>query len=78
MENFKNKGDLAAAEVPIMTNLKDQIVQLICRNAGKKLAEFSCEFARAPPEEKEQILAGIVFERWFVEISAECLDQPEC
>jgi len=57
-----------------MTNLKDQMVLAIARNAANKTAELAGEFAHAVPEEKEAIAAGLDFERWLAETCRDSLD----
>ena len=61
-----------------MTQLKDQMLRLICRNARATLARLASELAGAASEEKEQILAGVEFERWLADTCAECLGHQEC
>jgi len=56
-----------------MTKLKDQMVQLIQHDAARKVAGFAGQSIRAAPEEKEQILAGLDFERWLEQTCQECL-----
>ena len=60
-----------------MTELKNQMLQVIRHNADKKVAELAGEFVRVVPQEKEAILAGIDFERWLAETCQECLGKPE-
>jgi peptidyl-tRNA hydrolase len=59
-----------------MTKIKDRMVRLIQQDAAEKMAAFASEMTHAAPEEKEQILAGLEFERWLEETSRECLDRP--
>ena len=56
-----------------MTDLKDQIVRLIQQDAARKVADFAGQLIRAKPEEKEQILAGLDFERWLEQTCQKCL-----
>ena len=56
-----------------MNTLKDQLLMVIEARARRRLADLSREFARAPSEEKEAILAGIEFEKWFAEACGSCL-----
>jgi len=57
-----------------MTDLKDQMLRLIQQDAARKVADFAGQLARAAPEEKEQILAGLDFESWLEQTCRECLD----
>ena len=57
-----------------MSKLKDQILQLIEMNANKKVATLAGEYCRARPEEREEIQAGIRFERWLAEACRESLE----
>jgi len=56
-----------------MSKLKDQIIQLIERNARSKVAALASEYVRAEPEEREAIQAGIEIERWLAETCQDCL-----
>ena len=57
-----------------MTKLKDQMVRLIQQDAAENMAAFAAEMIRVAPEEKEQILAGLEFERWLEQACRECLN----
>ena len=57
-----------------MGQLKDQMVELIGRQAEQEVARLSGEFARAPSEDKEAILAHMEFERWLAESCWLCLE----
>ena len=57
-----------------MTKVRDQMLQVIRHNAAGKVAELSGELVRAPPEEKEAILAGLDFEKWLEQACRECLN----
>lgn len=59
-----------------MSNLKDQILELIRNQANEKVAVLANRYPQALPEEREAILAAIEFERWTAEVSLECLDVP--
>jgi hypothetical protein len=62
-----------------MSELKDRIIELIQRNARRKLAALSSRYIRAKPEEREAVQAGIQFERWMAETCQEILDSRlEC
>jgi hypothetical protein len=61
-------------EVIDMSKLKDQILQLIQKNAARKVATLAGEYCRAKPEEREEIQAGIRFERWLAEACHESLE----
>ena len=62
-----------------MSKLKDQILQLIQKNATRKVATLAGEYCGARPEEREEIQAGIKFERWLAEACRESLEgQQEC
>ena len=60
-----------------MTKLKGRMVQLVQRDAARKVADFAGQLVRAAPEEKEAILAGLEFERWLELACRECLDWPK-
>ena len=57
-----------------MTKLKDRMVRLIQQDAAEKMAAYAGEMIRGAPEEKEQILAGLDFERWLEQSCRECLN----
>jgi len=59
-----------------MTKLKEQMLRLIEKGAAAKAADFASQLARAAPAKKEQILAGLEFERWLAEMCEECLQKP--
>lgn len=52
-------------------NIKERMVLLIEADARTRVADLSCEFARAVSEEKEDILAEMEFERWLVDACRE-------
>ena len=56
-----------------MTNLKDHIIRIIQRDAAGKVGELAGQLIRAPPEEKEAILAELEFEQWLEQCCRECL-----
>ncbi|MFC1766373.1 hypothetical protein ACFL6U_30385 [Planctomycetota bacterium] len=58
-----------------MGEVKDQIIALIQYKAEQDLADLSIEFARAPSEEKEEILAAMEFERFISECCALSLEE---
>jgi len=55
-----------------MTMIKDQIIRIIQNNAGRKAANFAGQYVHSKPEEKEEILAGLDFERWLEQACQEC------
>ena len=57
-----------------MTELKDQMVRLIGADSAKKAADFAGLLVHAKPAEKEQILAGLDFEKWLAGVCRECLN----
>ncbi|MFC1653099.1 hypothetical protein ACFL3F_05200 [Planctomycetota bacterium] len=57
-----------------MGELKDQMIRLIQYDSEKQVAKLAGEFARAPSEEKEGILAELEFERWMADTCAFCLN----
>ena len=62
-----------------MSQLKDQMIRLIGDNARGKVAALAGEYVRARPQDRENIQAGIEFERWLAETCQDCLDKPrEC
>ena len=56
-----------------MTELIDQMLQLVQANAAAKLADLSNRYVCAQPAEKELIQAAIQIERWLVESCEDCL-----
>jgi hypothetical protein len=48
-------------------DLKDQILGVIEARARDRLAELAGEMVSAKSEDKEDILAGIEFERWLAD-----------
>ena len=57
-----------------MSKLKDQIVRLIEQDARARVAELASSYPHAQPEEREEIMAGIEFERWLAETCHICLE----
>ncbi len=57
-----------------MSKLKDRMVRLIQQDAAENMAAFATDLIRAAPEEKEQILAGLEFDRWLEQSCRECLN----
>jgi hypothetical protein len=48
-------------------NVKDLALRVVETRARTRLGKLAGELARAPSEEKEDILAGIEFERWLAD-----------
>jgi hypothetical protein len=57
-----------------MSKLKDQIVRLIEQDARARVAALASSYPHAKPEEREEIMAGIEFERWLAETCRICLE----
>ena len=57
-----------------MSKLKDQIVRLIEQDARARVATLASSYPHARPEEREEIMAGIEFERWLAETCRICLE----
>ena len=57
-----------------MVQIKDQIIRIIQADAGAKAAHLATEFVHSEPQEKEAILAGLEFEKWFEQCCRECLN----
>ena len=57
-----------------MGKLKDQIVRLIEQDARARVAAMASSYPHAKPEEREEIMAGIEFERWLAETCHICLE----
>ena len=57
-----------------MSKLKDQIVRLIEQDARARVAALASSYPHARPEEREEIMAGIEFERWLAETCHICLE----
>ena len=76
MENHIKGSALAGSEVTDMTDLKDQVVQLIRQNAARRAMAFAGELVRAASPDKEAIRAGMDFERWLAETCDDCLLKP--
>lgn len=58
-----------------MTKLKDRIVRLIEIDARARVAALANSYPHARPEEREEIMAGIRFERWLADTCAFCLEK---
>ena len=58
-----------------MSQLKDQIVQLIEQDARDRVAALASSYPHARPEEREEIVAGIEFEQWMADTCAFCLEK---
>jgi len=58
-----------------MIRLKDQIVRLIEQDARARVAAMASSYPHAQPEEREEIMAGIEFERWLADTCAFCLEK---
>jgi ABC-type Zn2+ transport system substrate-binding protein/surface adhesin len=56
-----------------MSKLKNHLLWLIHKNAARTAADLAGQYARAEPQEKEAILAGLEFERWLAECCQKCL-----
>jgi len=62
-----------------MRKTKEQVIQLIEQKARRNVAALAGQYARARPEEREDIQAGIEIERWLAETCQECMDHsPKC
>ena len=70
---FKQKRIPRSRGDRVMTKLKDQMVRLIQQDAAEKMGAYATDLIRAAPEEKEQILAGLEFERWLEQACRESL-----
>ena len=57
-----------------MDAIRDLVIRNIEARSRKELGELSREFARAPSEEREGILAEMEFERFMAETCRICLD----
>lgn len=55
-------------------NVKDLILRKMRERALEEAEFLSGEFARAASEEKEAILAGLEFEKWFAEACREATE----
>ena len=58
-----------------MNRITDQMIKLIKYKAEQDAAELAGEFARAPTEAKEDILAALEFEKWLAESCEFCLEK---
>ena len=54
--------------------IKDKIVHLVEKKARAKVAALAGEYVRARPEEREDIQAGIQFEKWLADACQEILE----
>ena len=54
-------------------NLKDELLRVIAGRAWRRTAAAATQLARAPPDQKELVLAELEFQRWLAESCAECL-----
>lgn len=52
---------------------KDKIVHMIEKKARAKVASLAGEYVRAKPEQREEIQAGIQFEKWLADVCHEIL-----
>ena len=57
-----------------MTKLKEQMLRLIRYNSAQHAAALAGQLVHAKPEEKEQIRAGLNFEKWLEQTCQECLN----
>ncbi|MFA6424671.1 MAG: hypothetical protein WCW64_00630 [Phycisphaerae bacterium] len=60
-----------------MAEYKDNIIRNIGQKSRKKAAEFSSELVRAKPEDKEEILAAMEFEKWLADSCHESLGKQK-
>ena len=58
-----------------MSQLKDRIVRLIELDARARVAALADSYPHARPDEQEEIMAGIEFERWLADTCAFCLEK---
>ena len=58
-----------------MSELLDQIIALIQYKAEQDVADLSCEFARAPSENREEIFYELEFNRRLVDMCEICLEE---
>ena len=57
-----------------MVQIKDQIIRIIQVDAGARVASLVTELVHSEPQEKEAILAGLEYEKWFEQCCRECLN----
>jgi hypothetical protein len=58
-----------------MSKRKDRIVRLIELDAWARVAALANSYPHAQPEQREEIMAGIEFERWLADTYAFCLEK---
>ncbi len=58
-----------------MSKRKDRIVRLIEFDARARVAALANSYPHTRPEEREEIMAGIQFERWLADTCAFCLEK---
>jgi hypothetical protein len=58
-----------------MSKRKDRIVRLIELDARARVAALANSYPHAQPEQREEIMAGIEFERWLADTCAFCLEK---
>ena len=58
-----------------MNEVKDMILEALCKRAEREAARLADEFARAAAEDKEAILAALEFEQWLALSCEQCLGQ---
>lgn len=58
-----------------MNKRKDRIVRLVELDARARVAALANSYPHARPEEREEIMAGIQFERWLADTCAFCLEK---
>jgi hypothetical protein len=57
-----------------MTERKKRILQRIEQKARLRMAQLANSYLHVPPEQREQVHAGIEIERWLAETCRECLE----
>ena len=62
-----------------MDKFKRKILAHIQHNSEQKIGQLASEYPRSKPEEREAIMAGILFERDLADSCQMCLvDDEEC
>jgi hypothetical protein len=57
-----------------MIEEKKRILRQIEQKARQRMAKLANSYLHVPPEQREEIQAGIEIERWLAEACRECLE----
>ncbi len=57
-----------------MTEQKKRVLRQIEQKARWRMAQLANSYLHVPPEQREEVQAGIEIERWLAETCRECLE----